>query len=140
MNRLNTLLSQDFCKLRSMLFLKSNRITKDFSFHFRFATSVATELPQHEFLTAQRILPNTILVPIMRSIYSTNNINELNPLIAKFSYYFKRSHYNLILFWCGTNYKDLVNRSLLDNKHILILKRSVLIKKLRFVSSIIFIT
>ena len=70
------------------------------------------EPPPHEFLTIRRILPDKVLVPIMRTIYSTDNLNDLRSFISQLSPDFRRKHHQLVFFWSDVNTKSLINLNL----------------------------
>lgn len=108
MNRLHTHISINLYNFRSIKLLKSNMIRAAFASH---TTTSTYEPPQHEFLTAERIISNSILVPIMRTIYSTHMV-DLKSLILQFSRDFKRKHSKLVLFWSSFNHNDLVSSKL----------------------------
>ena len=136
MNRLHRLTSLIAYNFHPARLLKLNRIAV--SFHTSFATHSAktSEPPLHEFLTIQRILPDKIFVPIMRTIYSTNNLTYLRSLISQLSPDFKRKHYQVVFFWSDVNAKDLINLNLtiLKPVHIQSLEKFASFQKLTYAS------
>lgn len=118
-------------KFRPARLLKSNGIKY-------YSTSEQVE-PPHEFLTVKRILPNAILVPLLRKLYSTDNLHDREaPLIIHLSNSFKNRHSQLTRFWCSSNPKDLVNpnSAYLKPVHIRNLESFILSNKLRSACSV----
>ena len=138
MNRLHRLISLIAYNFHPARLLKLNKIAVSFHTALFFATHSAktSEPPLHEFLTIQRILLDKIVVPIMRTIYSTNNLTCFRSLILQLSPDSKGSILNLFFFWSDVNVKDLINLNLtiLKRVHIQSLEKFASFQKLKYAS------